>query len=128
MESTDNKPEPTQQEEGAPETQSKNSQKKAARDAEKQKRLEERQKKANQQKEEENKIDPNDPCFGKFGDKELNRSQSNPDERYKERYVPIKNIDESFATKEVLIRGRLHGSSGSGKTAFLVVREQFSTI
>jgi len=43
----------------------------------------------------------------------------------KERY----ELDESFNGKEVLLRGRLHGSRATGKKmVFLVIREQFATV
>ena len=58
--------------------------------------------------EEEYKKDPNDPSAHLFGDLELNRSQSNPENRYARTWTPVKNIDESHNEQEVLVRGRLH--------------------
>jgi len=54
--------------------------------------------------------DPNDPCANKFGDLELNKSQSNPDERYTKVYTAVKNLDASLKDTEVWIRGRVHTS------------------
>jgi aspartyl/asparaginyl-tRNA synthetase len=60
---------------------------------------------------------------------ELNRSQSNPDDRYKKVYHAVKDIDESLIGHEVLVRGRLHTSRAQGKKiVFIVLREQFATI
>ncbi len=75
------------------------------------------------------KKDPNDPCAHKFGDLELNRSQSNPDDRYAKVYTAVKNIDESLMGQDILVRGRLHTSRAQGKTMiFIEVREQFATV
>lgn len=38
------------------------------------------------------------------------------------------NLDETLAGQEVLVRGRLHASRGTGKMCFIVVREQFATV
>ncbi len=81
---------------------------KADREKKKAERLAARQ--AKTQVEVEYKKDPNDPSAHLFGDCELNRSQSNPDERYNRKYTQIKNLDETMKDQEVLIRGRLHGS------------------
>ncbi len=40
----------------------------------------------------------------------------------------IKDINEDFAGKEVLIRGRIHNSRVKGNLAFLVIRDNFYTI
>ena len=78
--------------------------------------------------EEEYKKDPNDPSAHLFGELELNRSQSDPELRYARTFHAVKDIDESLAGQEVLVRGRLHASRGTGKMCFIVLREQFSTI
>lgn len=106
---------------------SKKAQNKQARDAKKAERLAEKQAKA-KKAEEEFKIDPNDPMFGKFGDQELNRSQSDPEQRYTKVYTKIKDLNESLEGQEVWIRGRLHSSKPKGKLCFFVIREQFSTV
>ena len=99
------------------------------REKKKKERLDARQKKATeQQPEEQYKIDPNDPCIGKFGDRELNRSQSNPDERYQVKFTAVKDLDDALKDQEVFVRGRLHQSRAKGKTCFIVVREQFATV
>ncbi len=77
----------------------------------------------------EYKKDPNDPCAHKFGDKELNRSQSDPDQRYARKFHEVHQLDETLAGQEVLVRGRLHNSRATGKKmVFLVLRERFSTV
>jgi hypothetical protein len=73
--------------------------------------------------------DPNDPSASRFGDLELNRSQSDPSKRYDRKFTKVHELDESLAGQEVLVRGRLHGSRATGKKmVFLVVREQFATV
>lgn len=58
----------------------------------------------------------------------MNKSQSNPDERYSRKFTEVKNLDETLSGQEVLIRGRVHNSRSTGKNCFITVREQFSTI
>lgn len=100
---------------------------KADREKKKAERLAARQ--AKTQVEAEYKKDPNDSSAHLFGDLELNRSQSNPDERYAKKYTQIKNLDDTLKDQEVLIRGRLHGTRAQGKKmVFLTVREQFATV
>lgn len=102
---------------------------KADRDAKKQARLAERQTKTQVQKEAEFKKDPNDPCADKFGDLELNRSQSDPELRYAKKYIQVHELNESLAGQEVFLRGRLHSSRPQGKKlVFIVIREQFATV
>lgn len=78
---------------------------KLEKEKKKQERLAARQKKT---VEEEYKKDPNDPSANLFGDLELNRSQSNPDERYARKWVAVKDLDQSHSGQELLVRGRLH--------------------
>ncbi len=73
-------------------------------------------------------MDPNDPCIHRFGDLELNRSHSNPDERYSKVYTPIKELTEALKDQEVYIQARLHASKPKGKLCFFTLREQFSTV
>ena len=68
---------------------------KAEREAKKAARLAERQGKA--QKEAEYKKDPADPCADKFGDLELNRSQSDPEQRYAKKFTEVHALEESLA-------------------------------
>ena len=72
---------------------------------------------------EEYKKDPNDPSADKFGELEINRSQSDPEQRYAKRYTEVHNLDQTFANQEVLVRGRLHTTRAVGKNCFLIVRE-----
>ena len=76
------------------------------RQKKKEERLAARQKKV-QEVEEEFKIDPEDPCFGRFGELEINRSQSDPEKRYEVKYTKVKNLDESLDKQEITIVGRL---------------------
>lgn len=100
---------------------------KADREAKKAARLAERQ--AKTQKDAEYKKDPNDSCADKFGDLELNRSQSDPELRYAKKRTEVHEIDETFVGQEVIVRGRLHSSRSAGKKlVFVVIRERFATI
>ena len=99
---------------------------KQEREKKKQERLAARQKKG--QEEEEYKIDPNDPCIEKFGDAPLNRSQSNPEDRYKIKYTAVKDLNAELKGQEVYLVGRLQSSRVKGKAGFLVLRDQFSTV
>jgi len=72
--------------------------------------------------------DPNDPCAHKFGDKELNRSQGDPEKRYEKKYTRIQDIDDHLIGQQILVRGRLHNSRATGKMAFVVMRESFATV
>lgn len=101
---------------------------KNARDAAKAERLAKRQKKVAAQVE-ENIKDPKDLSAALFGEVELNRSQGDPELRFKKVFTDIKDIDESMVDKEIIVRGRLHNSREQGKTlAFLVLRQQYSTV
>jgi aspartyl-tRNA synthetase len=101
---------------------------KAEREKKKAERLAARQQKG-QADQQEWKKDPNDPCASKFGDCDLNRSQSNPDERYGKKFTEVHELNETHAGQEVLIRGRLHSSRAAGKKlVFIVIRERFATV
>lgn len=69
---------------------------KAEREKKKAERLAARQQKT-QADQGEWKKDPNDPCAHKFGDCELNRSQSNPDLRYARKFTEVHELDASYA-------------------------------
>lgn len=101
--------------------------KKDDRQAKKNERLAARQNKGAAQAE-ENKKDPNDPSAALFGERELNKSQGDPELRFTKKFVKIKDINESIDGQEIIVRGRLHNSRAKGKLAFFIVREQFSTI
>ena len=82
-----------------------------------------------QQTESEYVKDPADKCAHLFGDKELNRSQADPESRFTLKYVEIKDINESLKDQEINIRGRLHAyRAQSKKLGFMVLREKFATI
>lgn len=66
--------------------------------------------------------------LGKYGNYELNRSQSNPEDRYKRTWTQVKDLDEVLAGQEVMVRGRVHQVRDQKLGAFLVIREQFSTV
>ena len=71
--------------------------------------------------------DPNDPCADKFGDMEIIRSQCDPELRFTRKYVAVKDLDKSYAGKEVRVRARVHNTRGKGNSAFVIVRESFAT-
>ena len=101
---------------------------KAEREKKKAEKLAARQQKS-QGDQQEWKKDPNDPCAAKFGDLELNRSQSDPELRYARKYTEVHELEEAHAGQEVLIRGRLHSSRAAGKKlVFIVIRERFATV
>lgn len=58
----------------------------------------------------------------------MNKSQGNPDDRYKIKYANIGDIDETFKGQEVHLQGRLHSSRCKGKAGFIVIRQQYSTV
>lgn len=101
--------------------------KKDTREAKKAERLANRQKKVAAQ-EDEGKKDPNDPSAHLFGELPLNRSQGDPELRFTKKFTKVADIDASLEGQEVIVRGRLHNTRGKGKLAFLVMREQFSTV
>lgn len=100
---------------------------KAEREKKKQERLAQRQAKTAEAK--EFVKDPNDPCAEKFGDLELNRSQSDPEQRYAKKFTEVHELDESHVGQEIIVRGRLHSSRAAGKKlVFVVIRERFATV
>jgi lysyl-tRNA synthetase class II len=72
--------------------------------------------------------DPEDISAHLFGDLELNRSQSNPEDRYSRVYTAIETVDASKIGETVWVRARVHAVTGKGKIAFVILRQQFSTI
>lgn len=99
--------------------------------AETKKRVEGDNKKAKKGKEEEvleeYVKDPNDPCAHQFGDLELIQSKIDPEDRYKKKYTKVRELDESLKDQEVIIRARIHRTTGKGGACFLVLRENFYT-
>jgi nondiscriminating aspartyl-tRNA synthetase len=65
-----------------------------------------------------------DVSEGKYGSYGLIQSS----ERKTINFTLVNKLDESFDGKEVWIRGRLHTSRIKGKTCFVVIRQQISTI
>lgn len=97
--------------------------------AERLRKRQEQEEEARKKREEKEKAKlAEDPMAGKYGNYELNRSQCNPDDRYKRKWSLVKEIDEKLVGQEVLIRGRVHHVRDTKTGAFLVIREQFSTI
>jgi len=60
------------------------------------------------------------------GDRPLIRSEKLPEAARK--FTAIGEINDSFDSKEVLLRARLHNSRGKGNLCFIVLRERFNTI
>lgn len=77
---------------------------------------------------EENVKDPNDPSAALFGERELNRSQGDPELRFTKTFTEVVSLDASKAGTEVVVRGRLHNSRPSGNLCFIVIRQQYATI
>ena len=98
---------------------------KLEKELKKKQRMEQRQKKP---AEEEYKKDPNDISAHLFGELELNRSQSNPEQRYERKFIAVKDLTEEHSGAEILVRARLHQSRATGKLCFIVLREQFATV
>ena len=97
---------------------------KAKKAAEKQARLEARQAAEKAKKEK----DANDPLADKYGDMEIIRSQCDPEDRFKLKYVEIKDIGDEHVAQEIRIRGRIGQSRGKGKMCFLQMREGYATV
>lgn len=101
---------------------------KAAKEAKKAERLASRQQSASAKNAEFVK-DPNDPSADKFGDRELNMSQGNPEDRFTKVYVDLKNLGDEHVGKTVLIRARVQNSRASGKNlCFMVLRQAYATV
>jgi len=63
-----------------------------------------------------------------FGDMPLNKSQCNPEDRFKIKYTDVKDINEKIVDQEIRVRGRLHKRRAAGKNSFLVIRESYETV
>ena len=96
----------------------------AARDAAKAARLAKRQ----GQKKEGAGDQADDISKGLYGERELNRSQGDPEIRHTKKFTEVETVDTALAGQEVIVRARLHKSRGKGKVIFVVLRHQFSTI
>ena len=105
----------------------KKEEKKDSRESIKAERLAQRQKKVLAQ-EEEVKIDPNDPSAHLFGEREINKSQCDPELRFTKKFTDMETIDASMEGKEIIVRGRIHNSRGKGGICFVVLRQQCFSI
>jgi aspartyl-tRNA synthetase len=103
-------------------TEEKKEEKKDTREAKKAERLAARQQKV-AKTEEEVKIDPNDVSAALFGEREINRSQGDPELRFTKKFTDVGTLDESKKGEEVVVRGRIHNVRGKGGLAFFVLRE-----
>ena len=72
--------------------------------------------------------DPNDPSAHLFGEKELNRSQGDPELRFTKNLTPVGDIDHKLDGQEIIVRARLHNSRAQGKLCFIVLRQQYASI
>ena len=105
----------------------KKEEKKDTREAKKAERLAARQQKAAKTEEEIN-IDPNDVSAGIFGERELNRSQGDPEIRFTKKFTEVGQLDTSKKDEQVIVRARVHNVRGKGGLAFFVLREQCFTV
>lgn len=59
----------------------------------------------------------------------LNRSQSDPEQRYAKKFTEVHELSEAHVGQEVIVRGRLHASRAAGKKlVFVILRERFATV
>lgn len=72
-------------------------------------------------------FDESDTLKGSYGIKPYIVSDSDPEDRYKNTWVPLNKIDESLVGKEILSRVRLQRSRIKGKGGFLVLRDGLNT-
>jgi prolyl-tRNA editing enzyme YbaK/EbsC (Cys-tRNA(Pro) deacylase) len=105
----------------------KKEEKKDTREAKKAERLAARQQKV-AKTEEEIKIDPNDKSAGIFGERELNRSQGDPELRFTKTFTSVGELTDSRKDESVIVRARVHNVRGKGGLAFFVLREQCFTV
>ncbi|GAB4822582.1 hypothetical protein N2152v2_009628 [Parachlorella kessleri] len=68
--------------------------------------------------------DPDDPLKDHYGDVELVQSQLVTDRKWTE----VLQLTPELKGQQVLVRARVHAVRGKGKSAFLVLRQQFSTV
>ena len=86
-------------------------------------------KKAEKKEEEQEEYvkDPNDPCAHLFGDRELIRSNWNPDIRFEKKYHHVKDLTDALKDEIVTIRARASRMTGKGSAAFIVLRDRYHT-
>lgn len=73
-------------------------------------------------------VDPNDPCAHKFGNRELNRSQGDPEARFTKKFTKVEDLTPALDGQEVIVRARVHNARAKGKVCFIVLREVTSTV
>lgn len=64
-----------------------------------------------------------------FGERELNRSQCDPETRFQKKWDSVESITEARHGQKCLIRARLQGSRTAGANlCFIVLRERYATV
>jgi len=96
------------------------------RDAKKAERLAARQKKVEETV--DVKWDPKDPSAAIYGDREIIRSQVDPETRFTKKFVHVQDISKEMKDTEIIVRSRVHNVRGKGGLAFFVLRQQFATV
>lgn len=103
--------------------------KKAKADAKAEKeRLKAERKAAEEAKKHSLAKDPNDPSAHLFGERELNRSQCDPELRFQRVYTPVSQLTDALKDQEVRVRGRLHNSRAQSNGCFIVCRDGIDTV
>lgn len=72
--------------------------------------------------------DESDPLKDKYGVFPFIQSATKPEHRFEVKFDQVKDLDESYADKEVKIRARLQRSRVKGKGGFIVLREGVYTV
>lgn len=97
------------------------------RDAKKAARLAERQAKT-QEAQGTAEADENDFAKHLYGDRELNKSQGDPNARFGKKFTRVESIDHFMDGEKVIIRSRLHNTRAKGKMCFVILRQSFASI
>lgn len=58
----------------------------------------------------------------------MNRSQCDPEDRFKKIYHNVTDLDAKMDGQTVLIRGRAQNVRAQGKSCFIVMREIYATV
>ena len=72
--------------------------------------------------------DESDPLKDKYGLWPFIQSATKPEHRFEVKFDSVKDLDESYADKEIKIRARLQRSRVKGKGGFIVLREGVYTV
>ena len=72
--------------------------------------------------------DESDPLKDKYGMWPFIQSGTKPEHRFEVKFDAIKDLDESYADKEIKLRARLQRSRVKGKGGFIVLREGVYTV